>query len=90
MRTCFLCGKNGSSDPLEKHHVFGAANRRKSEKYGLIVDLCGEECHRNGKQSAHKCKETADYLHRWGQLKWMEEQGKTAEDFRREFGRSYL
>ena len=48
MKRCFLCGKNGAADPLERHHIFGGPNRGKSEKYGLVVLLCGEECHRNG------------------------------------------
>lgn len=90
MMRCFLCGRNGTVDPLERHHIFGGPNRGKSEKYGLVVLLCGEECHRNGPKSAHRCRETADYLHRWGERKWMEEQDGTEEDFRREFGRSYL
>ena len=90
MKRCFLCGRNGAADPLERHHIFGGPNRGKSEKYGLVVLLCGEECHRNGPKSAHRRRETAAYLHRWGQRKWMEEQDGTEEDFRREFGRSYL
>ena len=33
-KRCFLCGRNDPSDPLEKHHLLGGANRKKSEKYG--------------------------------------------------------
>lgn len=29
---CYFCGRNGSRDPLEEHHVFGGANRKLSEK----------------------------------------------------------
>lgn len=36
-KECFFC-KNISW--LEEHHVFGAANRNLSEKYGLKVYLC--------------------------------------------------
>ena len=40
---CFVCGKTGS---LEKHHcIYGTANRKQSEKYGLTVWLC-PWCHR--------------------------------------------
>lgn len=87
---CFLCGRNGNGDPLEKHHIFGGANRKLSEKYGLTVFLCGSRCHRNGKYSAHKNKETADMLHRYGQEKAMTENNWTDDDFRKVFGRNYL
>ena len=33
-RACWLCGRNGASDPLDAHHIFGGANRKLSEKYG--------------------------------------------------------
>ena len=57
---------------MEEHHIFGGtANRRKSERYGLTVLLCGESCHRNGPRAAHRCKETALALHQYGQRKYM-------------------
>lgn len=87
---CFLCGRNGSQDRLERHHIFGGANRRKSEKYGLVVYLCGDRCHRNGKDAAHRSRKTMEYLRAYGQQKAMEEQGWSTEDFIREFGRNYL
>ena len=85
---CWKCGKWGQ---MERHYIFeGVANRKKSEEYGLVVLLCGEECHRNGREAAHRCGETALRLHRWGQRKFMAEQNATEEDFRRVFGKSYL
>lgn len=36
---CFIYGKRGY---LERHHIFGAANKKLSEKYGLTVHLCYE------------------------------------------------
>ena len=84
---CFLCGKWGM---LERHHIFGGANRKKSEKFGLVVDLCGIECHREGKKAAHRCKETMDKLHQYGQKKYMREQNANKDEFRKEFGRNYL
>lgn len=90
MEECFLCGRNGSGDRLEAHHIFGGSNRKWSEKYGLVVDLCGERCHRNGEYSAHRNKEVADYLHRYGQEKAMKENNWTVKQFREIFGRSYL
>lgn len=84
---CFLCHKWGR---LEEHHIFGGPNRKKSTKYGLVVYLHGDECHRNGKKAAHRNPETRQMLHEYGQRKWMEETGGTVEDFVREFGRNYL
>ena len=54
MKSCFLCGRNGRGDRLERHHIFGGARRPLSEKYGLVVYLCGERCHRTGEYSCHK------------------------------------
>ena len=90
MRKCFLCGRNGNGDRLERHHIFGAANRPLSEKYGLTVYLCGSRCHRDGAYSVHKNAEVADYLHRYGQRKAMQEQGWTAQEFKEIFGKNYL
>ena len=89
-KRCFLCGRNDPSDPLEKHHLLGGANRKKSEKYGLVVYLCGNRCHRNGKMAVHRNGDQMRRLRRYGQLKAMQEHGWTEEDFRREFGKSYL
>lgn len=86
---CFLCGQWGYT---ERHHCFGASNRKKSERYGLVVNLC-KDCHtagEHGKQAVHKNADVMLKLHKIGQRKWMDEQGKTAEDFRREFGKNYL
>lgn len=87
---CFLCGRNGSQDRLERHHIFGAANRNLSEKYGLVVYLCGDRCHRNGPKAAHRNSETMAYLHAYGQKKAMKEQNWTTERFRQVFGKNYL
>jgi len=87
---CWLCGKNGMKDPLDKHHIFGGAYRKKSEKYGLTVPLCHKECHQFGKYAAHQNAETMRRLHEYGQRKAMEEQGWTVQEFALEFGRNYL
>lgn len=83
---CYLCGRNGNGDPLEKHHVFGGtANRKKSEKYGLYVWICGSRCHREGPVSAHRCKLTALRLKIDAQKAF--ERTHTREEFYQEFGR---
>lgn len=87
---CWLCGKNGQGEPLDKHHIFGGALRAKSEKYGLYVYLCHHDCHIFGELSAHRSRETAEALHKWGQKKAMQEQGWTVREFIMEFGKNYL
>lgn len=40
MSHCYICGS-----PREQiHHCMNGANRKKSEKYGLIIPIC-HECH---------------------------------------------
>lgn len=87
--SCYLCGRNGSSDRLEEHHVFGGSNRKFSEADGMKVYLCGDKCHRNGPFSAHRNKDTAAFLHRKGQTAWMQKYG-SLEDFRKRYGRNYI
>lgn len=89
---CFLCGRDGTDDPLDFHHIFGgnAADRRKCEQYGLKVRLCHDRCHIFGERAAHNCAETMRQLRRMGQRKAMLEQDWTVDDFRLMFGRNYL
>lgn len=90
VKKCFICGRNGRGDRLERHHIFGGARRPLSEKYGLVVYLCGERCHRLGEYSAHQNAEIADYLHRYGQEKAMKENKWTVEQFVEVFGKNYI
>lgn len=90
-RKCWLCGANGSADPLDKHHLFGGALRKKSERDGLYVYLCHDQCHIFGRYAAHQCAETAQALHEYGERKWLAEHpGTTVEDFIHEYGRNYI
>lgn len=89
-KECYLCGRNGMTDPLDCHHVFNGAYRDKSEKYGLKVYLCHSHCHIFGELAAHRCRATADYLKAEGQKAFMEHYSKTKEDFMRIFGRNYI
>lgn len=88
MRKCWLCGRTDTA--LDRHHIFGGSNRRKSEKYGLVVDLCHDTCHIFGRYSAHQSKDTSLKLHQYGQKEAMEANGWSTEDFIREFGKNYL
>lgn len=45
---CYLCGRYGQT---EEHHIFGGANRKVSEQYGLKIQLC-PQCHR-GNDGVH-------------------------------------
>ena len=89
-KKCFICGRNGNGDRLECHHIYGGGRRKLSEKYGLVVWLCGERCHRTGKYSAHQNAEIMDYLHKVGQIKAMKEQGWSINQFREIFGANYI
>ena len=88
--TCWLCGRNGSHDPLDTHHIFSGAYRKKSDRYGLTVRLCHESCHIFGPYAVHRNAETNRELKRWGQRKAMKENNWTIPDFIREFGKNYL
>ena len=90
MNTCWLCGANGCADPLDKHHIFGGANRKKSERMGLVVYLCHNRCHIFGKKAVHQNREIMLKLHRYGQEKAMLENGWDTERFIAEFGKNYL
>ena len=86
---CFLCGRNGYLDRLEKHHVFfGTKDRKKADEDGLIVWLCGERCHRNGPQSAHRSEMTRKLLQRMGQRAWESNYGNR-EEFMKRYGKNY-
>ena len=93
-KQCWLCGRNGAKDPLDRHHIFPGKNRKLSEKYGLVVWLCHSRCHLGygpeGRYAAHKNADTRAALSRWGQLKAMAENQWSEEDFIHEFGRNYL
>ena len=89
-RRCWRCGRNGVADPLDRHHIFGGPNRKKSDRLGLVVDLCHSQCHLYGPQAVHRNAETMRALRQYGQKKAMEENGWDVSDFIREFGRNYL
>lgn len=89
-RVCWLCGRNGNGDPLDRHHIFNGPYRKKSEKYKLVVFLCHSRCHEFGPKAVHNNAETMLKLKRWGQLKAMQENGWSVSDFREVFGKNYL
>lgn len=66
---CFICH---SERNLEEHHcIGGVANRKISEKYGLVVPLCNH-CHR-GQNGVHNGNHQLKlYIARYAQLKFEE------------------
>lgn len=86
MDHCIFTG----SPVVERHHIFGGALRKKSEKYGFVVPL-RPDLHPNGVHF----KRTPENLKIDGKLKAMcqeyyEEHIGTREDWMREFGKNYL
>lgn len=90
MRECWLCGRNGATDPLDKHHIFGGANRKKSDRLGLTVYLCHHSCHIFGQGAVHQNAAVMRQLHQYGQRKAMDENGWDTARFIAEFGKNYL
>lgn len=84
MRQCHICGSCGW---IETHHVFGGANRKTSERFGMKVDLC-HWCHNEPPNGVHFNRENDLRLKREYQALFEAEQGHEA--FIRLFGRNYL
>lgn len=84
-KCCWLCG---TTDNLHSHHVYGASNRNKSEKYGLKVWLCLHH-HTEGKEAIHRNRAFELNLKEIAQ-NYYEENIGTRERFIKEFGRCYL
>ena len=81
------CYITGATEGLHKHHIFGGANRKLSEQYGLYVYLIPE--YHTGDEGVHFNREFDLQLKREGQMKFEKLYGNR-EDFRRIFGKSYL
>ena len=85
-KRCFICG---SYQWIEIHHVFGGANRKLSEKYGLKVPLC-HYCHNEPPNGVHFNKKNMRKLQAYAQAKAMWHFRWSIDDFRAIFGRNYL
>ena len=72
-----------------RHEVFGASNRQKSIEDGLVIFLKPED-HNMSEKGIHKNREFDLYAKRKAQLRWMEFYGKTEEQFRKRYGKSWL
>ena len=81
---CFLCG---SYIWIERHHIYGAANRKISDKYGLWVPLC-HYCHNEPPIGVHHNAERDETLKRTAQI--MFERTHTHDEFMKLIGKNYL
>lgn len=84
MKRCKICG---STYQLERHHLLGGMNRKKSEQYGLVMMVC-HDCHTAGERAIHRNPEMMLKYKKVGQR--MFERDHTREEFIQEFGQDYL
>lgn len=73
---------------VERHHVFGGFNRKRSTEYGFIAPL-HPTLHPNGVQAGDRWKEIDLELKQMCQ-RYYEEHHGSREEFIQEFGRSYI
>lgn len=85
-KVCFICGTTFN---LHKHHIYGGANRSKSERDGCWCYLCAPH-HNMSDRGVHFDREKNLWLKNTCQKLWMTKYKKTEEDFIKEYGRSYL
>lgn len=80
---CYMCARSGD---LQRHEIYGAANRDKSKAYGLWVLLC-PECHDHlhFRDAMQKLE-----LREQGQIEAMQHYGWTKKEFLERFGKSYV
>lgn len=73
-----------------RHHIFGGANRKKSEIYGFVIPIA-YYLHEFGEDSIHENPNTGLDL-KWKQKaqEYYEEHHGTRENFIKLFGRNYL
>lgn len=83
MTRCFVCG----CPATERHHVlYGNANRKLSDKYGLVVGLCYN--HHRGNEGVHFNKRLDYELKSYAHKKFIEHYPD--EDFLTLFGKNYF
>ncbi|MCM1057908.1 MAG: hypothetical protein NC517_09910 [Firmicutes bacterium] len=89
--TCYLCmvlHSDFTAKRTQEHHViFGTANRKMSEKYGLKVYLCLEH-HENGREAVHRNAANALLIKKDAQRAFKERWPEL--DFRKIFGKNFL
>ena len=83
-KVCYVCG---SPNNIHKHHVYPAANRKNSEKYGCWVYLCAWH-HNMSNVGVHFNRLLDVELKREAQKRF--EELHSHEEFMRIFGKNWL
>ncbi len=84
MKQCEICGRYANT---ERHHVFGGPNRKNSEKWGMVAELC-PDCHRTGPYAVHV--NAAVSLELKQKYQRIFEADHSRAEFMKIFGRNYL
>lgn len=85
---CFALYGDRSRKTCEEHHVmFGMADRKLSEKYGLKVYLCPQH-HRTSKEAVHKDRDINESLRKMAQRAF--ERDHTRKEWMETFRVNYL
>lgn len=82
---CYRCGR--SDRKLDRHEIWGNANRDKCKALGLWVMLCHDTCHLNG---VHKDASEARRFRKKAQRVAMRHYGWSTEEFIKIMGRNYI
>lgn len=85
-KVCYRCGTTFN---IHKHHIFGGANRTRSEKEGCWVYLCAPH-HNMSDKGVHFDRKYDLELKQECEAKWLEVNNKTIDDFINDFGKNYL
>ena len=86
LNTCLITGDSKEAGAaIEIHHIFGAANKANSEKYGFIMPV-RNDWHKLESYSLHQDIELKNYWKRKCQTYWLENIG-TKEEFIKVFGK---
>ena len=85
-RICWVCG---TPHNLHRHHVYPGPCRNLSETWGCWIYLCDRH-HNMSNEGIHFNHNLDMLVRKQTQRIWEAHYGKTHEDFRNIFGKSYL
>lgn len=81
MDMCYFTGSNA----VERHHIWGGPNRKRSEKYGFVIPL-RPDLHPNGAHAGKQAKAIDRKLKQMAQDYYLQHYG-SKEEFISEFGK---
>ena len=85
-KKCAVCG---TTKNIQIHEIFFGRNRQKSIEDGCCAYLCGMH-HNQSNEGVHFNHDLDTKLKQIAEWTWIEHYGKTEDDFRQRYGRSYL